>query len=67
MNQVALLVQTSSRASVDKNILLKVMKQTAKMKMKMKMKPTLSTIVQKKATLQEKTVMLIDLCISRDL
>jgi hypothetical protein len=44
-----------------KNILLKVMKQTAKMKMK----PTLSTIVQKKAILQEKTVMLIDLCISR--
>ena len=67
MNQAALLVQTSSRASVDKNILLKVMKQTAKMKMKMKMKPTLSTIVQKKATHQEKTVMLIDLCISRDL
>jgi hypothetical protein len=57
----SLLVETSSRASIDKNILLKVMKQTAKMKMK----PTLSTIVQKKAILQEKTMMLIDLCISR--
>jgi hypothetical protein len=31
--------------------------------MKMKIKPTLSTIVQKKAILQEKTVMMTDLCI----
>ena len=65
MNQAALLVETSSRASVDKNIQLKVMKHTAMMKMKMK--PTLSTIVLKKAILQEKTVMMTDLCISGDL
>jgi hypothetical protein len=49
MNQVALLVGTLSRASIDKNIQLKVMKQTTMMKMKIK--PTLSTIVHKKAIL----------------
>jgi hypothetical protein len=65
MNQAALLVETSSKTSVDRNIQLKVITHMA-MK-KIKMTPTFSTIVQKKAILQEKTVMMTNLSICRDL
>jgi hypothetical protein len=64
MNQAALLVDTSWTTSADKTIQLMVI--THKVMKKMKMTPTLSTIVQKKAILQEKTMMMNNLCISRD-
>jgi hypothetical protein len=66
VNQVAPLVDTSSRASGDSNMQLKVMNQSKEMKMKMR--PILSTIVQEKtAILPKKTVITTDLCICGDL